>query len=83
MTAFSPLREKLLKALMQAALASYHHLSAHFQKVKAEMTELSDHDLFEETKHHPTLHLRSLLASFELIQRGYYLSDIRDVKNDL
>ncbi|WP_232700549.1 hypothetical protein [Vibrio parahaemolyticus] len=46
------------------------------------MTELSDHDLFEETKHHPTLHLRCLLASFELMQRGYYLSDIRDVGND-
>lgn len=53
MTTFSPLRETLLKALLKAALAGYHHLSAHFQKVKAEMTELSDYDLFEETKRHP------------------------------
>ncbi|EGR2424946.1 hypothetical protein FLL67_09850 [Vibrio cholerae] len=82
MTTFSPLRETLLKALLKAALAGYHHLSAHFQKVKAEMTELSDHDLFEETKRYPALHLRCLLASFELMQRGYYLSEIRDVRND-
>lgn len=82
MTTFSPFREKLLKALLKATLAGYHHLSIHYQKVKQEMSDLSDHDLFEETKRHPTFHLRSLLASIELMQRGYYLSDIRDIKND-
>ncbi len=46
------------------------------------MNELSDHDLFEEAKQHPVLHLRCLLASVELMKRGYYLSDIRDVRND-
>ncbi|EHD2263212.1 hypothetical protein ABHP77_000716 [Vibrio cholerae] len=81
MTTHSPFREKLLKAVLTAALAGYHHLSAHYQKVKREMNELSDHDLFEEAKQHPVLHLRCLLASVELMKRGYYLSDIRDVRN--
>lgn len=39
MTTFSPLRETLLKALLKAALAGYHHLSAHFQKVKADVSK--------------------------------------------
>lgn len=82
MTTFSPLREKLLKALLQAALAGYHHLCAHYQSVKSEMRDQSDHDLFEEVKHHPPLHLRHLLASLELMQRGYYLCDIRDARNE-
>ncbi|WP_260258801.1 hypothetical protein [Vibrio intestinalis] len=82
MTTLSPFREALLKALLKAALASYHHLSAHYQQVKREMIDLSDHDLFEETKRHPALHLHCLLASLELMHRGYYLSDIRDVRND-
>ncbi|EKL0030459.1 hypothetical protein PP666_000432 [Vibrio vulnificus] len=83
MTTFSPFREKLLKALLQTSIMGCHHLSAYCQKVRSEMSEWSDHDLFEETKRHPALHLRCILASLELMKRGYYLSDIRDVRNDL
>ncbi|EMI4402054.1 hypothetical protein ACWOKM_003155 [Vibrio parahaemolyticus] len=82
MTVFSPFTQKVLKALISGAVASYPHVSAHYQRVRREMSELSDFDLFEETKNHPVIHIRCVAASLELIQRGYSLSDIRDERND-
>ncbi|ANU38158.1 hypothetical protein [Vibrio scophthalmi] len=75
-------REQLLKALLQTALAGYQQLSAHYQRTKQELEELSDYDLLDIIKHVPRLHMRHLLATCVLMQRGYYLSDIREIRRD-
>ena len=75
-------REQILKALLQTALAGYQQLSAHYQRTKQELEELGDYDLFEIIRHVPRLHLRHLLATCVLMQRGYYLSDIREERRN-
>jgi predicted polyphosphate/ATP-dependent NAD kinase len=76
------MKEHLAKIMLQAALAGYHHLSEQYQRTKAIVKDASDYDLFDMVKSHPAIHLTRLLATVELMQRGYLLSEIHAVSKD-
>ncbi|WP_375752876.1 hypothetical protein [Vibrio sp. HN007] len=82
MTFNHSMKEKLAKIMLQAALAGYQHLSEQYQRTKAIVKDASDYDLFDMVKLHPTIHLTRLLATIELLQRGYLLSEIQAVSKD-
>ncbi|PHN84544.1 hypothetical protein CSB62_19080 [Vibrio splendidus] len=78
----SPLKEQLTKALIRVALASCHYLNEQYQHFKKEVEQSSDHELFEFVQRLSSPHLKRLLATIELMNRGYLLSEILEAAKD-
>ena len=75
-------KKQILVALIKVILSGCHHLNHQYQHLKEEIGECTDHELFEHVKLLSPTHFKRILATVELIRRGYLLSEILEIAND-